>query len=141
MLRLAVVMDPIGSIHFHKDSTLAMLWEAQARGWTLYYLEQRDLYWEGGTARARRRPLTVYKDAQRWFELGAPQEAYPFYVEHADLDPVHGKDWMDKVVVPSVAERPEWGPRIVKGAWWRSTVNLAFFEALRRELVEGQAAA
>ena len=75
MTRLAVVMDPIGSINFHKDSTLAMLWEAQARGWTLYYMEQPDLYWETGTARARRRPLTVYKDPQRWFELGAPQEA------------------------------------------------------------------
>ncbi|MFP5349501.1 MAG: glutathione synthase [Gammaproteobacteria bacterium] len=75
MTRLAVVMDPIESINFHKDSTLAMLWEAQARGWTLYYMEQRDLYWESGAARARRRPLTVYKDPQRWFELGAPQEA------------------------------------------------------------------
>ena len=75
MVRLAVIMDPIGSIHYHKDSTLAMLWAAQARGWTLYYLEQRDLYWENGTARGRRRPLTVYKDSQRWFELGAPQEA------------------------------------------------------------------
>ncbi|NOR41210.1 MAG: hypothetical protein GQ537_08370, partial [Gammaproteobacteria bacterium] len=24
-IRLGVVMDPIGAIHFHKDSTLAML--------------------------------------------------------------------------------------------------------------------
>ena len=75
MTRLAVVMDPIGSIHYQKDSTLAMLWEAQARGWTLYYLEQRDLYWQNGAARARRRPLKVYKDAQRWFELGPSEDA------------------------------------------------------------------
>jgi len=74
MISLLVVMDPIGSINYQKDSTLAMLWEAQARGWTLYYAEQRDLYWEDGAARARRRPLQVYKDAQRWFELGAPEE-------------------------------------------------------------------
>ena len=70
-----VVMDPIGSINYQKDSTLAMLWEAQARGWALYYAEQRDLYWENGTARARRRPLRVYKEAERWFELGAPEDA------------------------------------------------------------------
>ena len=31
-IRLGVVMDPIESIHYKKDSTLAMLWEAQARG-------------------------------------------------------------------------------------------------------------
>jgi hypothetical protein len=77
---------------------------------------------------------------QAFDRLGAPADAYPFYVEHAEVDPVHGKDWMDKAVVPTVQERPEWGPRIVKGAWWRSAVNLSFFEALRRELVGEQAA-
>jgi hypothetical protein len=72
--------------------------------------------------------------------LGAPADAYPFYAEHAEVDPIHGKDWMDKAIVPTVTERPDWGSRIVKGAWWRSTVNLAFFEALRQELVEARAA-
>ncbi len=66
--------------------------------------------------------------------LGAPEAAYPFYVEHAEVDPVHGRDWMDKAVVPLVAERPEWGPRIVKGAWWRSSINVRFFEALKDQL-------
>ena len=66
--------------------------------------------------------------------LGAPAAAYPFYVEHAEVDPRHGKDWVEKAIAPTVADRPEWGPRIVKGAWWRSTVNLAFFERLRQDL-------
>lgn len=65
--------------------------------------------------------------------LGAPRAAYPFYVEHAEVDPVHGRDWMDKAVVPLVAATPDWGPRIVRGAWWRSQLNLAFFAAARRE--------
>jgi hypothetical protein len=77
---------------------------------------------------------------QAFERLGAPADAYPFYVEHAEVDPVHGKDWMDKAIVPTVIERPDWGPRIVKGAWWRSTVNLTFFEALRQDLV-GEASA
>jgi hypothetical protein len=77
---------------------------------------------------------------QAFDRLGAPADAYPFYVEHAEVDPVHGKDWMDKAVVPTVEQHPEWGPRIVKGAWWRSTVNLTFFESLRQELVGAQAA-
>jgi hypothetical protein len=78
---------------------------------------------------------------QAFNRLGAPQGAYPFYAEHAEVDPVHGKDWMDKAIVPLVAERPAWGPRMVKGAWWRSTTNLTFFEELRRTLVEDRAAA
>ena len=73
--------------------------------------------------------------------LDAPADAYPFYVEHAEVDPIHGKDWMDKAIVPTVTERPEWGPRIVKGAWWRSSVNLSFFEAVRRDLVGESSAA
>jgi hypothetical protein len=78
---------------------------------------------------------------QAFDRLGAPADAYPFYVEHAEVDPVHGKDWMDKAIVPTVTDRPDWGPRIVKGAWWRSTVNLTFFESLRQSLVEDDASA
>jgi hypothetical protein len=77
---------------------------------------------------------------QAFDRLGAPADAYPFYVEHADVDPVHGRDWMDKAVVPTVTQRPDWGPRIVKGAWWRSVVNLAFFDAVHQDLVREQAA-
>src|SRR4051812_2467779 len=78
---------------------------------------------------------------QAFDRLGAPADAYPFYVEHAEVDPVHGKDWMDKAIVPTVTERPAWGPRIVKGAWWRSSVNLAFFDAVHRELIGDASAA
>jgi len=73
--------------------------------------------------------------------LGAAPDAYPFYVEHAEVDPVHGKDWMDKAIEPLAAERPEWGPRMVKGAWWRATLNLQFFSAAMDALVEDAAAA
>ncbi len=68
-------MDPIGSIAFHKDSTLAMLLEAQARGWELHYMEQADLFLRDGEARARRRRLRVFADPARWFEFGAESTA------------------------------------------------------------------
>ena len=66
--------------------------------------------------------------------LGAPAEAYPFYVEHAEVDPRHGKDWLDNAIVPVVASRPDWAARVLRGALWRSTVNAAFFDAIWREL-------
>ncbi|MEX2289267.1 MAG: iron-containing redox enzyme family protein [Mycobacteriales bacterium] len=78
---------------------------------------------------------------QAFDRLGAPQGGYPFYVEHAEVDPVHGRDWMDKAIEPLAAERPEWGPRMVKGAWWRSTINLAFFAGLQERLLEESTAA
>jgi len=71
--RLGVVMDPIGAINYAKDSTLAMLLAAQARGFALSYLEQRDLSVRDGVAFGRMRPLTVAADPQAWFTLGEPQ--------------------------------------------------------------------
>ena len=69
---LAVVMDPIAKIKFAKDSTLAMLLAAAARGWQLTYLEQGDLYLRDGVAWGRARSLKVFADPEKWFELGEP---------------------------------------------------------------------
>ena len=77
---------------------------------------------------------------QAFDRLGAPAAAYPFYEVHAEVDPRHGKDWLDKAVGPIVAERPDWGPRVIRGAWWRSVVNAAFF-AVVPELVSRRRAA
>jgi glutathione synthase len=68
--RLGVVMDPIDAIKYAKDSTLAMLIAAQARGFELAYLEQNDLSLRDGLAFGRVRPLTVRADANDWFTLG-----------------------------------------------------------------------
>lgn len=67
-------MDPIAGINYKKDSTLAMLWAAQDRGWNLYYMEQHDLYITGGEPRASMRKLTVFKDPEKWFELSAVED-------------------------------------------------------------------
>ena len=74
-VRLGIVMDPIASISYKKDSSLAMLLAAQERGWSLFYLEQQDLYQNEGVARGRMRPLKVFADPARWFELDAEQDA------------------------------------------------------------------
>jgi glutathione synthase len=79
--RLGVVMDPISSIKPVKDSTLAMLLEAQARDWDVRYMEQSDLWVRDGHLRARTRGLTVRDDVTDWFDLG---EATPEPL--ADLD-------------------------------------------------------
>jgi len=69
-LTLGVVMDPIGDIKPYKDTTLAMLLAAQARGWKLLYMEQADLYLVQGEARARCRELTVRDDPHDWHTFG-----------------------------------------------------------------------
>jgi len=71
--RLGVVMDPIGEIKYAKDSTLAMLLAAQARGFELLYFEQADLALRDGEPFGQARPLTVRADPAAWFALGEPR--------------------------------------------------------------------
>lgn len=80
-LRIGVVMDPIAELTFKKDTTLAMLWAAQERGASLFYLEQEDLFLREGRAFGRLRPLTAHRDPGHWYDLGEA-EARPL----AELD-------------------------------------------------------
>jgi glutathione synthase len=68
---LLVVMDPIERIQYLKDTSLALLWAAQERGWTLYYAEQADLFLLQGRAFGRLKALRVFQNPEKWFEFGA----------------------------------------------------------------------
>ena len=68
--------------------------------------------------------------------VGAPSGAFPFYEEHAHVDPLHGKAWLDDAVGPLVDDHPDWGPRIERGARWRADVNARFFADVHRALGE-----
>ena len=72
--RLGVVMDPIAGINPAKDSSLAMLVEAQRRGYALWYFEQQDVRLRNGVAQGYARPLRVTDSKTAWFELGPPEE-------------------------------------------------------------------
>ncbi|MBL1262441.1 glutathione synthase [Candidatus Methylomicrobium oryzae] len=73
-IKLGMVMDSIQKINIKKDTSFAMLLEAQARGWELHYMELNDLYLRNGRAYARTRTLTVQRDPQRWFEFHLEQD-------------------------------------------------------------------
>lgn len=74
MLKLGIVMDPIAHINIKKDSSFAMLLEAQRRGYELHYMEMADLYLTNGEARARTRKVSVEQNYDKWYEFGAEQD-------------------------------------------------------------------
>ena len=107
MIKLAVVMDPIGSIKIHKDSTFAMLLEAQRRDYQIFYIEQADLYLDGQQARSQVRSLKVFDDPNHWFELG---EAKDIALEELDAilmrkDPPFDMDYIYSTYVLEMAEQ------------------------------------
>ena len=68
-LRVGVVMDPIAKIKPWKDTTFAMLLEAQRRGWSLLYMEPGDLYIRDGRTFAITRTLSVTDNNDDWYRL------------------------------------------------------------------------
>jgi len=80
-LKIGIVMDPIDSIVPKKDSSFAMLLEAQRRSAEIHYFEQRDLRMLAGKAIGRSTRLTVQDNHDAWFDLGERTE-----VELGSLD-------------------------------------------------------
>lgn len=72
-VKLAIVMDPIEGISYKKDSSLAMLWAAADRGWSLHYLTLSDLSLQNGQSYGRAQPLTVRRDPDDFYQLGEPE--------------------------------------------------------------------
>lgn len=62
-------MDSIDHINIKKDTSFAMLLEAQSRNWELHYMELNDLYLSNGLAYARTRTLQVQRDKDNWYQF------------------------------------------------------------------------
>ena len=73
-LKLGIVMDPIDKIKIHKDTSFAMLLEAQARGYELHYMELNDLYLRDGRTHARMRRLSVQRNEHTWFQFDGEKD-------------------------------------------------------------------
>jgi glutathione synthase len=74
LIKLGMVMDSIAHINIKKDTSFAMLLEAQSRGWELHYMELNDLYLRNGRAYARTRTLQVQRNAQQWHRFMEEQD-------------------------------------------------------------------
>ena len=68
-MKLGVVMDPIESIYFKKDSTLSMMLEAQKRGHELFYMKPESLFIDSGISYAEASCVKVKNDPQDWYSL------------------------------------------------------------------------
>ena len=106
-LDVIVVMDPIGSIKIAKDSTFAMLLEAQRRGHRLHYVLPGGLSMRDGEAVALVAPLGVREDPGSWYELG-PSSHYVFKQGTVVLmrkDPPVDADYIHDTQVLGFAQR------------------------------------
>ena len=76
-------MDPIEGININKDSTFAMLLEAQRREYEIHYLQAADMTLRDGKVLSQTSLLKVYDHPENYFSKQAPK-----LTNMADLDAV-----------------------------------------------------
>ena len=105
-IKLGMVMDPIGRINIKKDTSFAMLLEAQTRNWELHYMELDDLFLHNGQAYARTRIVEVQRDEKSWHEFVAEQEIAlsELYVIIMRKDPPFNQEYIYATYILEQAE-------------------------------------
>jgi glutathione synthase len=71
---LAVLMDDISSIKPIKDSSFAMMLEAQKRGWDIYTFDSPDMFYGDGKVIANARKTFVKDSEHEWYKCEATEE-------------------------------------------------------------------
>ena len=104
---LGVLMDPIASINFEKDTTLALLLAAQKHGYEIFYMEQADLYLDNSEPYAKMGRLKVYDNPEKWFDLEEPS---PQHLSQLDVilmrkDPPFDSEFIYSTYILEAAER------------------------------------
>ncbi|MDO9599613.1 MAG: glutathione synthase [Azoarcus sp.] len=72
-LKLAFILDPLEGLKAYKDSSVAMMRAAVARGHTVWAIRREALAWREGVVVARSAPLTVRSDDHDWYAAGDAQ--------------------------------------------------------------------
>ncbi len=73
--RLAVLMDPIEHILPYKDSTFAMMLEAQRRSYAVHVVNQGGLSMRNGDVWLQSREVRLFDSTQHWFDAGEFEDA------------------------------------------------------------------
>ena len=74
-MRLLFVTDPASSLKAYKDTTVAMMRAAQARGHAVWQCEQDALHWAGNRVHAAATRLELRGDDEDWFRAHETQAA------------------------------------------------------------------
>ena len=106
-MNLGVVMDPIGSINFKKDSSLSILLEAQSRGHKLFYMEPTSLFLRENGAYALAQQIVVKDSPEMWYELSESIETNLLDLDMILMrqDPPFNSSYIYNTYILEVAEK------------------------------------
>jgi glutathione synthase len=87
-MKIAFHLDPLAKLKAYKDSTVAMMRAAQARGHTLFAIEPGNVFSRSGSVQANVLPISVNADDHHWYQVEAariaPLNAFDAVIERKD---------------------------------------------------------
>lgn len=106
-IKLLVIMDPIEKINIAKDTTFAMLLEAQQRLYSVYYATSHDIYLSQADIFVDAYSLTVREDPEKWFTLHkrATHPTSDFHLILMRKDPPFNMDYIYTTYLLELAEK------------------------------------
>lgn len=132
---VGVVMDPIANIKPQKDTSFAMMLEAQRRGATVVYFEPADLYLDNGKPMGLARNIKVQDTETDFYQLG---DTYTVPLGQIDVllmrkDPPFDSEFLYSTQVLSLAERD--GAMVVNNPQALRDYNEKLFTAWFSDLI------
>ncbi|MCZ2135240.1 MAG: glutathione synthase [Burkholderiales bacterium] len=87
-MKIAFHVDPVARLKAYKDSSVAMMRAAQARGHQLFVIEPGNVFASHGIVQAFAQPIAVSDDDHDWYELyeraAQPLSAFDAVIERKD---------------------------------------------------------
>jgi glutathione synthase len=75
-MKLLFILDPLDSLKNYKDTSIAIMREAAARGHTVYVCEQHDVFLRNALVKIRVKSLSL-SEGNKWYELSEVKEEMP----------------------------------------------------------------
>ncbi|WP_154222209.1 glutathione synthase [Marinicella rhabdoformis] len=127
MTKSAFIMDPIDSINTSKDSTFAMMLEAQKRQHEIHYITQTDLFCQQGLAQAFSTTIKITDNKHDYYEVLNKQRVNLGEMDYIFMrkDPPFDMEYVMDTYVLDLAERQ--GARVINRPQALRDANEKFF--------------
>lgn len=66
--QLGIVMDPLATLNYKKDTSIAMLQEAAKRNWDIFYIDMQNIFLQNGVVHAHCQQLKVSQH-ENWYSI------------------------------------------------------------------------
>ena len=105
-MKCLFIIDAISHLKVYKDSSVAMMRAAAARGHALYVVRQQDVLLRDGQVLAQVKPLQLIDDTPLWYELGAvtPSPLHQFDAVIMRKDPPFDTEYLYTTHLLELAE-------------------------------------